>query len=229
MTRVGHVVIYVSCHVSLVTHTVTTKILRSHGGIVTPEQHKQAVREARERLVGGYTEALKVCSLEPTDGVDAPFGDPQTLTARQLADAMDRAQYQAMVSVTNAETDPGAYDDACMYAAVLIEAGAIRGNHRAPKWLMDFVRGVLNGRIQRPPRKARMPDSRQELAIYLVVLGLQSRYSIPVHGETSASTDSAIMIVAEAMNETPEVINKIFMRFRGRLERESIMRREQHA
>ena len=42
---------------------------------MTPEQRQQAVREARERLVGGYTKALKVCSLEPTDGVDAPFGD----------------------------------------------------------------------------------------------------------------------------------------------------------
>ena len=196
---------------------------------MTPELREQAIREARERLVGDYTEALKVCSLEPTDGVNAPFGDPRKLTARQLTDAMDRAQYQAMVSVTNAENDPGAYDDACMYAAILIESGDICGNHRAPKWLMDFVRGVLNGRIQRPPRKASTPYSRQELAVYLVVLGLQSRYSIPVSGETGASTDSAIAIVAEAMNETPEVINKIFMRFRSRLERESITRREQHA
>ena len=90
---------------------------------MTPEQREQAVHEVRKGIAGGYAEIAQLFSLELTDGADAPFGDPQTLTAKQMADVVDRAQYQAMLSVANAETDSGAYDDACMYASVLIERG----------------------------------------------------------------------------------------------------------
>ncbi|NNC64977.1 MAG: hypothetical protein HKN84_09350 [Gammaproteobacteria bacterium] len=197
----------------------------STGKAMTPEQREQAVHEVRVGLAGGFTEIVQLFSVELTDRADAPFGDAQTLTAKQLADVVDRAQYQAMLSVANADTDSGAYDDACMYASVLIETGAIRGSHRAPKWLMDFVRGVLNGRIKRPPKKGSTPYNDQDLAVYLVVRGLQDRYGIPLHGGKDSSIDSAFTIVAEAMGKTPEAVESVYTHFRDRLEGKEATRR----
>jgi hypothetical protein len=193
---------------------------------MTPEQRARLIREVREGLAGGYSEISQLFSPELTDGTDAPFGNPQTISAQEMAEAMDRAQYQAMLSVANAETDSRAYDDACMYASVLIETGAIRGSHRAPRWLMDFVRGVLNGRIERPPTKDRTPNDERNLAVYLVICDLQSRYGVPVYSEASPSADAAITIVAEAMGETPEAVEEIYRRFRDRLQGRDATRRE---